>query len=250
MKRHIGITAVIFSVLAIGGCQRNLPLISHAHIGHSLTAWRDTPNQQGLFVIAEKETASARKHAAAAARSTPQEARRHLQGVVHALNPDAGPGPGGLGYGAIRALQGSLDHITYAAQTEDASDNIQRSAAVFERHGKSVLERLQVAFEVSQIAGQSSDTELPGLTSELEQLLGECIGGNDVNGNGVIDKTPAESGLVQLRKQLSEMVHDEKNPPYHPIGRRYLLGLIRLPNGRWDYQFDSDQPDGAGYSTY
>ncbi len=240
MQTPLRIAVILISVAFFTGCARSLPLISHAHIGHSLTAWRDTPNEQGLFVVAEKETnvALAQAKLAHQMSDNPVLSRQHVDNVVNALNPDINAQGPRLGYGAIRALQGSVDHIQFAATTEDASDNIVQHAAVFSESGTSLLSRLQVALEVAQLAREASDSELPGLNEELQQQLQQCVSGDDV-----------EVGLIQLRQQLSSMIDKEKNPPYHPLGRRYLLGLVRLPNGTWKYDFnnpDSRYAGGAG----
>jgi hypothetical protein len=226
---RLGIVLVLLT--SIGGCARQLPLISHAHIGHTLTAWRGTPDEQGLFVVAEREAAIALQEAQLAACTTdPEAARQHASNVVHALNPDLETSGPGLDYGAIRALQGSMDHIKFAATTQDASHHVIRSADAYARSADRVLGCFQVALGVAQLAAQASDAETRGLSEELEALLRECVSGGK------------EAGLVQLRQQLSAMASQETDPPYHPLGRRYLLGLIRLPNGEWVYQFDQTNP--------
>ncbi len=39
------------------------PPLVHAHIGHVMTAWRDTPGQVGLLTIAQSDTRIAAAHA-------------------------------------------------------------------------------------------------------------------------------------------------------------------------------------------
>src|SRR4029450_7773253 len=95
----------------LASCGRTLPLISHAHVGHALTTWRDTPDEQGLFVVAEKEITTVWQQAQAARQTSATVARQHSAGVVHALDPaHQATGPG-LGYGGIRALTGAAQHI-------------------------------------------------------------------------------------------------------------------------------------------
>ena len=86
-----------------------------------------------------------------------------------------------------------------------------------------------------------------GLTAEIEQIINRSLNGADVDGNGSIGNTAEEIGLQQMRQQLVEMLARE-NPPYQPIGRRYLLGLVKLPSGRWFYSFEGSR--GASYSRY
>jgi len=233
------------------GCVRSLPLISHAHVGHSLTAWRDTPNQEGLFVVAEKEADVAFEDAQQAVNNaqTPDIARQYISNVVHALNPDIQSEGSGLGYGAIRALEGAVDHIAFAAESEDASKNIIESSGQFSYDARRVLVRLKLAVEVAQLARRSSAAELPGLADELQQLMDHNINGKDIDGNGVVDPASDEVGLVQLRQGLVTMLSNE-SPPYHPLGRKYLLGLVRLPNGQWTYNFATSNEPSASSSSY
>jgi hypothetical protein len=110
-----------------------------------------------------------------------------------------------------------------------------------------VIENLKLAVDVAILAQKSSDAEISGLTVELEQLINRSLNGADVDGNGTIGNTTEEFGLMQIRQQLLEMLTHE-NPPYQPIGRSYLLGLVRLPSGRWVYSFEGSR--GASYSRY
>ena len=75
------------------------------------------------------------------------------------------------------------------------------------------------------------------------------INGKDIDGNGVVDPASDEVGLVQLRQGLVTMLSNE-TPPYHPLGRKYLLGLIRLPNGQWTYNFETSNEPSTSSSSY
>lgn len=219
------------------GCVR-LPLVSHAHVGHALTAWGDTPNQEGLFIVAEKETKIAFEAVLSAQTDQSLEkAQRHIGTAIHALNPDLHPHAAAPGYGAIRALGGVIDHINFAAQSDDASENVTNSAATFSVHATSVLDRLKLAVQTARLAERSRGVEFAGLTEELEGMLDQCLHGVDLDGDGIIGGTPEEFGLIQLRNEISVMLRSE-DPAYHPLGRKYVLGLIRLPNGQWAYRFD------------
>ena len=221
----------------LAGCGRTLPLISHAHVGHALTAWRDTPKEQGLFVVAEQEITIAWQQAQAARQTSATVARKHLAGVIHALDPEQQATGPGLGYGGIRALTGAAQHIEFASTSDDASRNIVKGAEAFVQQTAVVIENLNKhAVNVAIRAQKSSDAEISGLTAEIEQTLDRSLNGADVDGNGSIGNTAEEIGLKQMRQQLLEMLSRE-NPPYQPIGRRYLLGLVKLPSGRWVYKF-------------
>jgi hypothetical protein len=231
----------------LAGCGRTLPLISHAHVGHSLTAWRDTPDEQGLFVVAEKEITIAWQQVQSARHTSATVARKDLAGVIHALDPEHQATGPGLGYGGIRALTGAAQHIEFASTSDDASRNIVKGAEAFAKQAAVVIDNLKLAVDVAMLAQKSSDAEISNLTAEIEKIIDRSLNGADVDGNGTIGNTAEEIGLKQMRQQLSAMLSRE-NPPYHPVGRRYLLGLVRMPNGRWAYQFQ--RSGGSGSSRY
>lgn len=231
----------------LAGCGRALPLISHAHVGHALTTWRDTPGEQGLFMVAEQEITIAWQQAQVARQTSATVARKHVAGVIHALDPEHQATGPGLGYGGIRALTGAANHLQFASTSDDASGNIARGAEAFAKQAAVVIENLKLAIDVASLAQKSSDAEISGLTAEIERIIDRSLNGADVDGNGSIGNTAEEIGLKQMRQQLVLMLSHE-NPPYHPIGRRYLLGLVKLPNGRWVYSFE--RSGGASYSGY
>lgn len=248
MSRTLVILGLGMVGLILAGCARTLPLKSHVHVGHALTTWRDTPDELGLFVVAEREVAIALHQAQAIKQATSATvARSSLPGVIHALDPQLQATGPGLGYGGIRALTGAANHLEFASKSSDASRNIIEGAEVFMKQAAVVNENLKLAIDVATLAQTPSDTELPGLVAEMETLLDRSLNGADVDGNGSVGNTAEEIGLKQMRQQLSEMLARE-NPPYHPIGRRYLLGLVRLPNGNWEYRFD--RSDSSGSSRY
>ncbi len=234
-----GIISLLVIMLATVSCTRSLPSISHAHIGHSLTAWHDTPNNEGLFVVAEKEAlnAFAELRLAHKSQSTPDVARQHIENIVHSLNPEVRATGTGLGYGAIKALQGAVRHIEFSSDIENASLNNKRSADVFAKHASSTTDLFLLALAQARLASSATGSALIEQIPELDNLLLHAIYGNDLDHNGIIGNNPDESGLVQLRAILSEMVANEVDPPYTPIGKKYLFGLVRLPDGNWVYKF-------------
>ncbi|MET0070208.1 MAG: hypothetical protein ABW096_09200 [Candidatus Thiodiazotropha sp.] len=244
----------LLTLALLGGCSRSVPLISHAHIGHALTAWRDTPGEQGLFVTAEEETGIALDKTEAARKSDPSSGRRkqYLSSVVHALNPDLRSHGEGRGYGAIRALGGATDHLVFAAESDDASDNLIRMAAAFSDAAGEVLGQLKLATEVALLAEQANGEEQDRLLARLEGILSHAARGSDLNANGVVGDALEEYGLEQLRNDISQALHNE-TPAYQPLGKKYLFGLVRLPSGGWAYRFDSTDKKTRtryGYGNY
>jgi hypothetical protein len=234
----------VASLICLCGCSRSLPLISHAHVGHGLTAWRDTPGEQGLFVVAEKETHIALQAAENATHPglSANQVRIHLSNVVHALDPIKRERGDGLGYGAVRALEGSMDHLIYASQSDDASANLIAMVNSFSVGAESVIARMRLATEVALLAEQVDTHERGALAGKLHQILLMAVDGEHGNGDDRTHPKAQVYGLKQLRRTLSEGLRRE-DPPYHPIGRRFLLGLVRLPNGEWAYRFDTSDPD-------
>jgi hypothetical protein len=233
--------------LILSGCGRTLPLKSHAHVGHSFTAWRDTPEGQGLFVVAEREiTIALQQSKAISQAASTTAARNDLPGVIHALDPEQQATGPGLGYGGIRALTGAANHLEFASKSSDASRNIIEGAEVFVKQAAVVIENLKLAIDVATLAQTSGDAELLGLTEEIEAILNRSLNGVDADGDGSIGNTAEEVGLKQMRQQVSAMLARE-NPPYHPLGRRYLVGLVKMPNGSWEYRFDRSQAGSPRY---
>ncbi len=72
---------------------------------------------------------------------------------------------------------------------------------------------------------------------QLRDQLQVAINGEDLDGDGVVGSHDGELGLKQLEENLQQMLQNESDTPYEPVSRRYVLGLIKLPNGRWDFDF-------------
>jgi hypothetical protein len=68
---------------------------------------------------------------------------------------------------------------------------------------------------------------------ELRAKLTEVMQGVDANRDGRIDADTSEAGLDQLHAQLQAMLQRESDPKYAPLPRKYLLGIVRLPDGKW-----------------
>ena len=233
-------------VLLTAGCahkslvSQKLPLISHAHVGHALTAWHGTPDEQGLFVVAESETQIAineTRKALKAATNRPL-INEHLSNALHALDPYLQPKGKGLGYGAIRALDEATDHMLYASQSKDASENMVRMVHRFNDSQVNVSNKMKLAVEVIHLARKAKGHEQQELLTHLQNTLHATLDGEDKDQNGEIGSTPQEIGLLQLREIISEGLRHEV-PAYEPVGKKYLLGLVRLSNGNWAYEFEA-----------
>lgn len=225
-------------VLLASGCVQTYPLISHAHLGHSLTSWHDTPDNAGLLVTARKEVAVAMREADLAwlAQSDPNKVSYHLNNVVNALNPDLQPIGTGEGYGAVRALTGAVEHLEYAASSDDASLNMVASVAVLGEQGGAIIARLKAAVEMTQSSQNLDAQALGNLAFKLRHQLKFATEGRDLDSSGGIESETTEIGLNHFDGQLQAMLDRETDPPYEPLERKYVLGLVRLPNGTWDFR--------------
>ena len=211
--------------------------MSHAHIGHALTAWGATPDEQGLFVVAETETQIAIKESEKAIedKTNKDAVDIHLSNILNVLNPDAGAEQN---YGAIHALSEAADHMLYASQSNDASDNMVSMVTEFNDTQVFVANKLNLAKEIAHLAQNSTGQEQQDLLTHLQNTLYAVLDGDDKNQDGVVDANSKEAGLLQLREIISTGLRKEV-PAYHPVGKKYLLGLVRLPNGSWAYRFDA-----------
>lgn len=250
--RHILVGGSI--VLLVSSCVNTLPLISHAHLGHSLTSWHDTPDNDGLLVTAKNEVAVAMREADLAwlAQNDLEKISYHLKNCINALNPDLQPIGTGAGYGAIRALEGTVEHLEYAASSDDASLNMVSSVAVLAEQGTAIAQRLKAAIELAQ-SGQNADPQALGnIAFKLRHQLKFATEGRDLDDSGGIDGDSMEIGLNQFDNQLDAMLEREADPPYEPLERKYVLGLVRLPSGKWDFRIGRPmrRSSSAGYVGY
>ena len=185
---------------------------AHAHIGHVMTGWGDTPDGQGLLPTAEAEAGIARQHAGLAL-SDPgnlDSIKLHTGHVLHALDPgaiDAGPG---LGYGLEKAAAGVATHIGLAAGSADASDNVKLHAEHVAASARNVVTWSR---EIVDLAGQvaaSGDAQQAAILAERVQALLGCVNdGCDADQDGTVSWGPGEGGLAQARQHMGLMMDGE-----------------------------------------
>jgi hypothetical protein len=224
--------------LFVGGCAQQAPRISHVHVGHAITGWHDTPGQKGLFVAAEEKGQSALQHA----RDANQPGRRldEVQGsirrVMADVDPRAAPEGASERYGLKQALQGAVDHLVFAADVDDASNNVRRSVPVLVGNAAPLLARCEsiLVFGKEAVASKNLE-EAKVLAAEILRMTRANADGVDVDGDGVIGSKREEYGLKQLRRDLVAMTQRE-DPPYTTVSTWYLFNLIRLPSGVWTFR--------------
>ena len=106
------------------------PPLVHAHIGHVMTAWRDTPGAVGLLTIAMSDTRIAAAHALLLSKSsTLEEMRTHAAHVLHALDPTFEKTGPASGYGVKKGATGAVQHVGFTAEVDNASAAVKAHAA-------------------------------------------------------------------------------------------------------------------------
>ena len=130
-------------------------------------------------------------------------------------------GPG-TGYGLMKALDGSADHLGFAREVKDASANIQTGLTPLIETLRQLRAQSEVLAALARDARQSRDAAQVVAYAEEVRQRGDRL-------------------LVQLdeaRKRLDRLLAAEV-PAYQPIAQRYLFGVIRLPTGEWVYKLDA-----------
>lgn len=207
------------------------PPVAHVHIGHAITGWVDTPNREGLAVVAQREAETAAELARLAfqSRRNPGEVKRLAGDALHALDPALQPRGPGTGYGLIRAIDGAIDHVKFAADSGDASKNLGDSIIGLESSASKVRQAAKVSVAIAQEIRRSEKPEdLASLSEEMKAQTEEVV-----------------RELRAWRSQLDEVVSRE-SPSYQTVERRYLFGLVRLPNGLWQWHPDVDKQGSRG----
>ena len=215
--RTIGTMTLSFAVVAaglIGGGtivaeQANM---AHAHMGHVMDMWKDTPDQQGFLPTAIAEAQVAARHAELAAKSADNldGMKLHAGHVLHAVDPSIEPdGPGG-GYGVKRAAMGVAQHINLAAKADGASANVKtHSTHVSTSANNTVARADEIVALAQQIQGSSSVAEAAKLSERLATLASQLVAGADANGDGQIGWQENEGGLEQANQHMGFMKKGE-----------------------------------------
>jgi hypothetical protein len=220
---------VILLLPLLGGCVSRPPTIAHVHIGHAITAVHVTPDKQGYIVVAQQRAQEAIESATQAASATDlAEIKRKVELANHATNSRDD-------FGVKESLVMAVAHISFAATSDDASANVQKSAPLFARDTTGVVQRCDLIELLSKdVAASTSTREASVSTAEIVKLTRANLNGDDVNNPGTPGSLPTGYGVIQLRQELDAMIAREK-PPYVTVDRWYLFNLVRLPSGRWVY---------------
>ncbi len=230
-------------MLALPACVSvQLPTIAHSHVGHAVTAWTDTPGQKGLLEVARIDARVADEHATYAVEGARNVAsiKVHVGHVLHAIDPKQEADGPGTGYGLTRALEGSAQHLGYAREVPDASANLKNGLPAVIGQLDALRRESQMLAVLARDARQSPDDA--HVVTYAQELSRRC--------------SRLAAGLEQTQKQLDTLLAAEV-PPYRPIARRYLFGVIRylfgvirLPSGDWAFDPDLHKHPPGSPSTY
>jgi hypothetical protein len=203
------------------------PTIAHVHIGHALTGVHVTPGHKGYVLVAEKRADEALAAAEQAGRAKDLgELKASVTAVVEATDSAEN-------FGVKQSLILAANHISFAATSPDASENVIRFAPEFKLNIAAVVGRCDyIDLLANDVAATSSLPQAAVMVQELLKATRANVQGDDSTGRGVNGAIPADYGMLQLRNQLTSMITRE-NPPYRTVDDWYLFNLVRLPNGRW-----------------
>jgi hypothetical protein len=245
---------LLVAIWCLGGCASKSPSIAHTHIGHAMTGWVDTPNQLGLLVTAENAAKAALRSAdrATAKGNDLPGIKANVRGVLKSTGAEGESDIGdnsSVRYGVRSALRAASDHITFAASSPDATENVRVSAKKFSNDVQGVVDRCDLILALGNEILQFSSFEEAGLLAgELHRLVQANVSGEDIDGDGVVGSNPEEYGIQQLRADLQAMI-DREDPKYRTVDTWYLFNLVRLPSGEWIFRrFSSGGADSGGSS--
>lgn len=209
------------------GCVTRPPSIAHVHIGHAITGVHVTPGHKGYVLVAERRADEVLTAAQNALHSTDLHDLKAQAALAVVANDSE------ESFGVKQSLALAANHISFAATSADASDNVIQFAPVFKDNIAPVLGRCQyIDLLGNDIATSATLAEADLLVQEMVKAAQANVEGDDTTGSGVKGAIPADYGLVQLRTELQDMIAREK-PPYRTVDEWYLFNLVRLPNGRW-----------------
>ncbi|MDO8680173.1 MAG: hypothetical protein Q7R30_16750 [Acidobacteriota bacterium] len=190
--------------------------MAHAHIGHVLTAFKDTPKGLGLLPTAAAEAQIIAQHAALAANSTADidAMKRHVGHVMHAIDPTLTENKGpGLGYGLKKAVAAATYHIEMAAKDKDASQNVKTHAAHVVASNTNTTRRADELIDLAQrLRNSSAVTEVAALVGQINAIAAVLIPGVDANKDGRISWELGEGGLQQAQMHMELMKKGENVP--------------------------------------
>ncbi|WP_282607062.1 hypothetical protein [Pelagibius sp. Alg239-R121] len=211
MLRKVTLAATVasFAVLSALPVQANE---SHAHIGHVMTKWKDTPDQKGFLPVAIEEAKVAETHAGLAAsdQSDLSSMQLHSRHVLHALDPSVETSGPGAGFGVLKATEGTHSHIGFAAGSDGASDAVKLHATHVSAAAEAVLKRTEeVKTLIAGILAAPDDKTAAPMVEKMKASVSAITIGEDLNGDGSIGWADGEGGLAVAKTHMGFMMDAE-----------------------------------------
>lgn len=182
--------------------------MSHMHIGHVLTGWKDTPSNKGLLPTARAEAEIVAKHSKLAAKKLSDLTwmQMHTKHVIHAVDPGKiGKSPG-LGYGVLKSAKGTGKHINLAAKSKDASDGVKNHAVHVSMTANNTVARASnVLMHADKVLQATTASEASSHVTAMNKLAQQLIHGLDANGDGKVSWHKNEGGLLVAEKHMGAM---------------------------------------------
>jgi hypothetical protein len=151
------------------------PPLVHAHIGHVMTAWRDTPGSVGLLTIAQSDTRIASAHALLLSKSSGlDDLKLHAGHILHALDPSLEATGPASGYGAKRAAAGAIQHVGFTAAVDNASATVKGHASTVTAaltDAIAGIDRATASAQKIRSAGSASEAAAPA--RDLQSAVGD-----------------------------------------------------------------------------
>jgi hypothetical protein len=208
MKKIITVAALVLTI-ATGAYAAS---DAHTHIGHVVSSWEDTPSERGLLPTAFKESLVAAAHANYAVNAAGNfgAMKTHAGHVRHAIDPTLESGGPGLGYGLLKATNGSMTHITLASESGDASEAVKTHTVHVVTSLNNVIERTNLALiEADAIIAAANAQEALPHAVELARLTKASFAGIDADGDGEISWKKGEGGLKTADQHMGFILDAE-----------------------------------------
>ena len=182
--------------------------MAHAHIGHVIDSWGDTPDGKGLLptAIAEAEIAVFHANLAAKQLDNLEWMKTHALHVLHAIDPESIEAGPGLGYGVKAAALGVAKHIGFAVGTDEATENVKLHAIHVASSANNTASRVaELVGYINGIRSASSASAAAPLVNEMLRHAIQLLDGRDANGDGSVTWHENEGGLLDTQKHMGFM---------------------------------------------
>ena len=233
---------VPFIFLLLNGCATQLPTFAHVHVGHTLSGWPVTPNEQGLFTLSEELAVDIVETATAASELSKQGefgAAAQAGGRIAAIigSPEDAVDAADQ-FTFLAAFEQGVNHFRYSIESDDATDNLKQGLNSIVGKSPQIIARSNVIKDLATLLS----------TLDQEQTIADAIQQLRIMAVQNLDGGDGNYSLRDMRNDLAATL-DRENPPYVAPGRKFLFGLVRTPNGKWFWNF-KNADDKSSYGRY